>query len=187
MFIKYISLFNIISVIGINLFIFNLQTYLYTIPFLDQITIAAITITTYSFYTARSSKNKLLLELSALSVLINISFLLIRLVHYYLHVPYDFYSIINSQTLETLLSVVWTLAALFLMLLATKIMQRRYWFCGAGLLTIEILKLFFLDMQKSNTLERIIAFIIVGGLTLVISYFSPLPPQTDRTNNLVEE
>ena len=51
---------------------------------------------------------------------------------------------------------------------------------SAGLLGIVIAKLFLVDLSRVGTIERIISFVGVGLLTLVIGYFSPLPPATDQ-------
>jgi len=98
-------------------------------------------------------------------------------VHYWGGVPYRIESLHRSVLFQTSISVVWTLSALLITILATRRLNRALWFTGAGLLALVVLKLFFIDLAKTGTVERIVSFIAVGGLMLVIGYFSPLPPK----------
>lgn len=98
-------------------------------------------------------------------------------VHYWGGVPYRIESLHRSVLFQTSVSVVWTLSALLITVWATRNGRRRLWFAGAGLLALVVLKLFFIDLAKTGTVERIVSFIAVGGLMLVIGYFSPLPPK----------
>ncbi len=63
------------------------------------------------------------------------------------------------------------------MVLATRRSWRPVWLVAAGLLGVVVAKLFLIDMRDANTLEGIIAFIVVGLLLLVVGYVSPLPPK----------
>ena len=98
-------------------------------------------------------------------------------VHYWGDVPYRLESLHRSVLFQTSISVVWTLTALLVTIWATRNLHRRLWYVGAGLLALVVLKLFFIDLVKTGTVERIVSFIAVGGLMLVIGYFSPLPPK----------
>jgi uncharacterized membrane protein len=62
------------------------------------------------------------------------------------------------------------------MLTATRRASRGMWATGAVLLAVTIVKLFVVDLSRVGTIERIVSFVAVGLLTLVIGYFSPLPP-----------
>ena len=66
--------------------------------------------------------------------------------------------------------------ALATMLTATRRASRGMWATGAVLLAVTIVKLFVVDLSRVGTIERIVSFVAVGLLTLVIGYFSPLPP-----------
>jgi uncharacterized membrane protein len=98
-------------------------------------------------------------------------------IHYWADVPYRIESLHRSVLFQTSISVVWTLSALLITVFATRGKRRRLWFIGAALLALVVAKLFFIDLARSGTVERIISFIAVGGLMLVIGYFSPLPPK----------
>ncbi len=41
-----------------------------------------------------------------------------------------------------------------------------------------VVKLFLVDLADVGTIARIVSFLVVGGLVLLIGYFSPLPPGT---------
>lgn len=101
-------------------------------------------------------------------------------VHYWADVPYHPGSLHRSVLFQTSISVVWTLTALLITVLATRNGKRPLWFVGAALLALVVVKLFFIDLARTGTVERIVSFIAVGGLMLVIGYFSPLPPRSSE-------
>jgi uncharacterized membrane protein len=101
---------------------------------------------------------------------------LIRTLHRWAGVPLDLESILRSTLVQTSLSIFWTVLALATMLVATRRAGRAAWITGACLLAVTIAKLFVIDLSRVGTVERIVSFVGVGLLTLVIGYFSPLPP-----------
>lgn len=101
---------------------------------------------------------------------------LIRALHRWAGVPLDFDAVIRSTLVQTSLSIFWTVLALATMLIATRRVGRTAWIAGACLLAVTIVKLFVIDLSHAGTVERIVSFVGVGLLTLVIGYFSPLPP-----------
>ncbi len=98
-------------------------------------------------------------------------------VHHLAGVPYTLESLHRSVLFQTALSVTWTVVALLMTVSATRLRMRTLWMAGGVLLALVVLKLFFIDLAKTGTVERIISFLAVGGLMLVIGYFSPLPPK----------
>jgi len=98
-------------------------------------------------------------------------------VHHWGGVAYRLRSLFDSMLFQAAISVVWTLAALSMTVLATRRGLRVLWFSGAGLLAATVVKLFLIDLSRSDTMERIVSFIAVGLLMLMIGYFSPLPPK----------
>src|SRR6185312_9716527 len=97
-------------------------------------------------------------------------------------VPFDLDTMAGSTLVQTALSIFWTALALATMLAATRRASRTIWLTGAILLAVTIVKLFVVDLSHVGTVERIVSFVGVGLLTLVIGYFSPLPPSaTSRT------
>jgi uncharacterized membrane protein len=98
-------------------------------------------------------------------------------VHHWGGVAYHSHSLFASMLFQSAISVVWTLAAMTVTVLATRRGLRVLWFSGAGLLAATVVKLFLIDLSRSDTMERIVSFIVVGLLMLMIGYFSPLPPK----------
>lgn len=101
---------------------------------------------------------------------------LVRTLHRWAGVPFDVDAVIRSTLVQTSLSIFWTILALATMLVATRRRSRPVWLTGAVLLAVTIVKLFAVDLSHVGTVERIVSFVGVGLLTLVIGYFSPLPP-----------
>jgi len=101
---------------------------------------------------------------------------LVRTLHRWAGVPLSFDAVISSTLVQTSLSIFWTVLALATMLVATRRASRPVWLTGAALLGVTIVKLFVIDLSRVGTIERIVSFVGVGLLTLVIGYFSPLPP-----------
>jgi uncharacterized membrane protein len=105
--------------------------------------------------------------------------ILARAIHFYRGVDYNISSIWQDLYFQTGLSVLWSTIAIVLMLLSKRFKSRALWKFGFGLLVAVTLKLFFVELANSGTIERIVSFIVVGVLLLVIGYFVPLPPKTN--------
>jgi uncharacterized membrane protein len=101
---------------------------------------------------------------------------LLRTIHHWVGVPYELEALFRSPLVQTALSIFWTSLALATMLVATRRGMRTVWLVGAGLMSVVIVKLAFIDSSRIGTLERIVSFVGVGVLMLVLGYFSPLPP-----------
>jgi hypothetical protein len=100
----------------------------------------------------------------------------LRSIHYWAGVPYEFEALYRSVLVQSTLSLLWTLAAMALMFLARRRLERALWVAGAALLAAVVVKLFLVDLANSGTVERIVSFIGVGALLLVIGYLAPVPP-----------
>jgi hypothetical protein len=101
---------------------------------------------------------------------------LLRSLHQWAGVPYTPTALLASTLVETALSIFWTVLALVTMLLAVRGKSRPAWVTGAVLLAVVIVKLFFVDLSRSGSIERIVSFVGVGLLIMVIGFFSPMPP-----------
>ena len=82
----------------------------------------------------------------------------------------------HSDYFQTGISILWSGVAILLMVLSKMYTQRNLWIAGFGLLILVVLKLFFVELAHSGTIERIVSFIVVGTLLLLIGYFVPMPP-----------
>lgn len=105
-----------------------------------------------------------------------------RCLHHWVGVRYNLDSMIGSVYFQASISILWTIVALGSMVFASKKILRHVWFAGACLLGIVVFKLFLIDLAKIGTIARIVSFLVVGGLMLVIGYFSPLPPRQKEIN-----
>ena len=109
--------------------------------------------------------------------------ILLRSIHHWFGVAYALDDLFNSIVVQSALSIVWTLTALVVMVLATRRSQRPLWLAGAALLAVVVGKLFLLDLANSGTVERIVSFLGVGALLLIIGYAAPVPPGDTETQS----
>lgn len=100
----------------------------------------------------------------------------LRVAHHWAGVPWDAERLFASFLVQTGYSILWTLLAMALMLLAHRRHARPIWMGGAALLGLTVAKLFLVDLSNRGGSERIVAFIAVGVLMLVVGYFAPIPP-----------
>ena len=100
----------------------------------------------------------------------------LRAAHHLGGVPWRANSLYASFLVQAGYSILWTLLALGLMLVAHRREVRAVWMGGAALLGLTVAKLVLVDLSNRGGSERIIAFIVVGALMLVVGYFAPIPP-----------
>lgn len=109
-----------------------------------------------------------------------VSVIFARFVHIFRRVDYTFIALWENIYFQTGISILWSVIAIVLMLLSKLYKNRPLWLAGFGLLILVVLKLFFVELANSGTIERIISFLVVGSLLLLIGYFVPLPPGKDE-------
>ena len=108
---------------------------------------------------------------------ITLNGMIARATHYLGNVSFDAGALWSSPTFQSVVSITWTLAALAIMVTASRLKQRPAWIVGAALLGAVVVKLFLVDLADIGTVARIVSFIVVGLLILLIGYLSPLPPR----------
>lgn len=108
---------------------------------------------------------------------------LLRALHYLADTPLSLDGAMHSFLVQAALSVFWSLLGFGAMTLATRHAQRQWWMGGAALMGVVVVKLFLIDLDGSGTLERIVSFLIVGGVLVVTGYVSPLPPRKPSTED----
>jgi uncharacterized membrane protein len=108
---------------------------------------------------------------------------LVRTIHHWYDVPLTFVSMMGSDLAQTSLTLLWSIIAMAGMIIASRRGWRQAWLIGGGLLSVVVVKLFLIDLANVGTVERIVSFIFVGGLMLVIGYFTPLPPKAQEQRN----
>lgn len=106
-----------------------------------------------------------------------ISMLAARLGHYWDDVPLRFSALFDSLFVQSALSLLWTGAAITLMISATRLANRRRWFLGFALLGLVGAKLMLVDLAHVGTIAWTASLIGVALLVLAASYFSPAPPR----------
>ena len=95
-------------------------------------------------------------------------------------VEWDLSSLLGASSLQSVLSVIWSLAALTLMVVGARRRLVAPWLAGAVLLAATVAKLFLLDLATLAPVARIATFMGVGVLMLVIGYLAPAPPELRR-------
>ncbi|MCC5873223.1 MAG: DUF2339 domain-containing protein [Gammaproteobacteria bacterium] len=102
-----------------------------------------------------------------------------RSVHHLTGAEWTPVGLFQSELLQTMLALLWTLFACGALAVGHRTARRGTWVAGAALLAVVVVKLFAVDLAGSGTLPRIVSFLGVGGLVLVMGYFNPLPPKAE--------
>jgi len=151
---------------------------------LDAVQIIGFVVIAYWLYrnsSAFAQKTKvLLIALLSFMLIFFMTVVFARAVHMFREVDYTFVSLWQDIYFQTGISILWSIIAIVLMLLSKHYKNRLLWLAGFGLLILVVLKLFFVELASSGTIERIISFIVVGSLLLLIGYFVPLPPSEEK-------
>lgn len=120
--------------------------------------------------------NKLLILLGTL-VFFWLSAVLLRSIHHYADIPLELSVMMSNNQVQAGLSILWALIGMLSILFAAKKKIRSLWIIGAALIGVVLVKLVFIDLGASNSVERITSFLVVGGLLVAMGYFSPIPPK----------
>lgn len=107
--------------------------------------------------------------------------LLLKTLHVVQDIPYMLPALYFSATVQSSLSIAWTIVGLCTAIYATRYRRRAVWYCAAALLAVVVAKLFLIDLTDQDSITRIASFVGVGGLLLVVGYFAPLPPARPPT------
>lgn len=112
---------------------------------------------------------------------------LIRSMHHYLAIPFDMSQMLADTRVQTAISILWTVIGMAAMLFASRCSTRPLWIIGAALVGVVLVKMFFIDLGASGTVERIVSFLVVGSLLVATGYFSPIPQKSDDEEPAEEE
>ena len=102
---------------------------------------------------------------------------LIRSIHHFLDIRFDMSAMLRDTRVQTAISILWTLIGMGAMLFASRRSMRPLWIAGAALIGVVLVKMLFIDLDASGTVERIVSFLVVGALLVATGYFSPIPPK----------
>ncbi|UFS68816.1 DUF2339 domain-containing protein [Geomonas sp. RF6] len=125
---------------------------------------------------AASYQPRAMPPLYAAAVFVWLNALLARALHYWGDVPLEAGALFDSTLAQSSFAIFWALLSLCVMVVASRVGMRKFWFAGGALLAVVVLKLFVIDLAGQGTVERIVSFVAVGVLLLVIGWFSPVPP-----------
>ena len=109
-----------------------------------------------------------------------------RTIHFWADIPYRSHSLWNADITQSSLAVFWSVSGVAGMWIGARRGLRTLWFCAAALMGAVVLKLFFVDLANTDTLERVISFLSVGLLMVVVGYFAPAPPRAISAPDHIE-
>lgn len=122
----------------------------------------------------------------ALSSLALLTGAVLRSVHHFGGVAWDFDALFASRLAQAAVSIAWALCGVSLMLFGNRRASRSIWMAGVVLLAIVVLKLFIIELADRGGLYRIVSFIGVGIAFLVVGYFAPVPVKSKLQAKAVE-
>lgn len=111
----------------------------------------------------------------ALSSLALLTGAVLRSVHHFGGVAWEFDALFASRLAQAAVSIAWALCGVSLMLFGNRRASRSIWMAGVVLLAVVVLKLFVIELADRGGLYRIVSFIGVGIAFLVVGYFAPVP------------
>ena len=104
-----------------------------------------------------------------------------RLIHHWAGVPFTGHALFHSALLQASLSLLWTSLAVGLMVLATRMGNRKLWWGSFGLLTLVGVKLMLVDLVNQGTITWALSLIGIALLVIAASYYAPAPPKASAT------
>jgi len=162
----------------------SVGTYIPVFNLLDMMQVGVLAVMAYWGYRHKNvlsdDGSKSLYIILAIMGFLLITVIFARVVHQAQEVAYSVHALWQSDYFQTGLSLLWSLIAIVLMVLSKRYAHRILWIVGFGLLIVVVLKLFFVELTHSGTIERIVSFMVVGTLLLLIGYFVPMPPSEEE-------
>jgi len=125
---------------------------------------------------ARVQRHHLLVILAGLAF-VWLTAVLTSSMHHTIDIPFDLSTMLGDTRVQTAISILWTVVGMAAMLFASRRLIRPVWIAGAALVGVVLVKMFFIDLGASGTVERIVSFLVVGSLLVATGYFSPIPPR----------
>lgn len=119
---------------------------------------------------------KLLTLLLGVAVFLSLNGMLVRTLHQWNNSPLWSEGAWSVDSVQTSLTLLWTLLALAATVLASRQGWRSLWLAGIALLALVVLKLLWVDLSHVAAMWRVVSFMGAGFMMLVIGYVAPLPP-----------
>ncbi|MCH2175022.1 MAG: DUF2339 domain-containing protein [Lentisphaeria bacterium] len=117
------------------------------------------------------------LTIAGLVALTALNFDLLRSFSHYAPMKYNLVFLLIDSRVQAGFSILWTCIGMVGMFWASKKKLRPIWLVSASLIAIVVLKLAMIDLQATNSIGRIISFIVVGSSLVALGYFSTIPKQ----------
>lgn len=130
-----------------------------------------------------AERQRLLWAAAGLAAFWTLTGMVIRTLHQWAGTPLWTSGAWDNDTVQTSLTIVWTLVALVLTVQASRRALRIWWLAGIALLGIVVLKLMLVDLSNVGAIARVVSFMGAGGLMLLIGYIAPLPPAIANTQD----
>lgn len=111
--------------------------------------------------------------------------ILLRSAAHYGGIDYRIDALAASQSVQAMLSLVWSASALVLMRVSARRMMRRAWWVGALALGVVVVKLFLVDLANGGSIARVVSFVGVGLLLLLVGYLAPYPKAAQGARSAV--
>ncbi len=124
-------------------------------------------------------RNHVLVILAGL-VFVWLTAVLIRSMHHYVEIRFDMSDMLADTRVQTAISILWTVIGMGAMWFASRRRIRPLWIVAAALVGVVLVKMMFIDLGASGTVERIVSFLVVGSLLVATGYFSPIPGRDDQ-------
>ena len=112
---------------------------------------------------------------------------LMRSMHHYLDIRFDLSAMSVDTRVQSAISILWTVIGMGAMLIASRRGLRSIWIVGSALVAVVLVKMFFIDLGASGTVERIISFLVVGALLVATGYFSPIPQKPGQPGHNMKD
>ena len=163
------------------------------VPFINPVDLAQIAFFLLVFGNLRQlqpsmvvQRDHILIVLAGL-IFIWLTAVLMRSMHHFLDIRFDLSYLLADTRVQTAISILWTIIGMAAMRFASRRIMRLLWIIGAGLIGIVLVKMFFIDLRASGTVERIVSFLVVGSLLVATGYFSPIPDKNADTESSEEK
>jgi hypothetical protein len=177
----------IFSYITILIFSFTKRTippFFYELPILNVIDGLQIIFIFTLYLALRISESSKVIKISSYYIVPFLAFiwlnsLSLRIAYKYFGEFVHFGDITHYPYFNGSLALIWGVTAFLIIFMSQRIKNRKHWLMGAGLLALDVIKLFIVDLRNSPTFIRITAFLLIGLLLTLIGWLAPLPPKSD--------
>ena len=113
----------------------------------------------------------------------SVTFLLLRIMHYTLDVPYNLDDLMENNMIQVSLTLLWVSIGLLVVYFSTIKDQSQGKKIGMVILGLVTIKLFVVDVDEG--LSRVIAFVAVGSLYLGFGYWMQKKQKKEQVNKKV--